>query len=214
MNFDTSNTGDNWDNYVPQPVEPTPAPPGGPAQVAPLTASGPLASSQMQVDSGGNGGNGGGTGAAIGLGVLRRFIFLPIMGVIALFGWITTQGTTEATDLQAGDCFVMPEAGAEFERLDTEDCTLPHDGQIVESITVPSNASYPSDFDAYWDTVYARCETAATNNVTRFESLPDNTQLLFFSPTEESWEAGDRGSLCYISSVDGLEGSFVIPSES
>lgn len=211
MSFDTSNTRDNWDSYVPQPAEPTPTPPGGPAQMAPQTAPSPLASSQMQ-DTGPS--NRGGTGAAIGLGLLRRFIFLPIMGVLALFGWVTTQGTTEATDLQAGDCFVMPDPGAEFERLDTEDCTLPHDGQIVESITVPSNASYPSDFDAYWDTVYARCETAATNNVTRFESLPDNTQLLFFSPTEESWDAGDRGSLCYISSPDGLDGSFVVPSAS
>ncbi len=210
MTFDTSNTGDNWDNFVPEPVAPAPPPPGT-TEVAPQAAPSPLASHQMQASSDGGGG---GTGAAIGLGLLRRFIFLPIMGVIALFGWVTTQGTTEATDLQAGDCFVMPEAGEEFERLDTEECSLPHDGQIVESITVPSNASYPSDFDAYWDTVYARCETAASNNVTRFESLPDNTQLLFFSPTEESWDAGDRGSLCYISSTDGLEGSFVIPGES
>lgn len=207
MTFDTSNTGDNWDNFVPEPAAPA-APAAGTTDMAQPAAPSPLASHQMSANSSG----GGGAGAAMGLGLLRRFIFLPIMGVLALFGWITTQGTTEADDLQAGDCFVMPEAGSEFERLDTEECTLPHDGQIVEAITVPSNAAYPSDLDAYWETVYARCEQAASNNITRFESLPQNTQLLFFSPTEESWDAGDRGSLCYISSTDGLEGSFVIPS--
>jgi len=157
--------------------------------------------------SGGSGG--GGTGSSSGLGVLRRFIFLPVVVAVGLFGWIANQGTTVADDLVAGDCFIMPAFDEEFERLDTEECSLPHDGQIVASITVPSNASYPDDFDPYWEAVYSQCAEAAEQNMTRIGALPADTELLFVSPVAESWNAGDRGSLCYISAGGGLPGSFI-----
>lgn len=201
MTFDTTNTGDNWDSFVPEPATPAPPAPGAvQQQMTPQYAAPQQASS------------GSGLGG-VGKGVARRLIFVPVIGAFMLFGWFTTRGTTEATDLQAGDCFLMPTEGEEFERLDTEDCTLPHDGQILAAVTIAGSDIYPGDFDAYWETVFEGCQDASSA-ITRFDQLPDDTQLNFFSPTEESWDMGDRESLCYLSSTSGLDGSFVATTSS
>ncbi|MGI9606952.1 MAG: septum formation family protein [Acidimicrobiales bacterium] len=146
-------------------------------------------------------------GIAGGLGI-RAILAVVVLGGGAIFGLIANRGTTEADSLNAGDCFVMPTA-SEFDRLDTEDCSAPHDGQIIGTVDVAGPTSYPSDFDPYWGTVYDACLSQLDAAGTRFEQLPEDTVFEFFSPVSEGWSQGDRKSLCYLYAPSGLDGSFV-----
>lgn len=196
MTYDSTNTGDDWDSYVPTP------PPAPQTALAPTDGRSPVASQNP--------------GTALGMpiapkqggGFNMRLLGIPIvLGMLAI-GAITNRGTTTADDLQPGDCFIMPSGDGEFSRLNTEDCALPHDGQILSVATVASSGPYPGDFDIYWNTVYNSCESSLSR-IVRLDAMPDDTELNFFSPTESSWKMDDRESLCYIHSPGGLDGSFV-----
>ncbi len=133
---------------------------------------------------------------------------LPVIGCFVLFGWWSNRGTTSAESLEAGDCFVMTDA-VEIERLETPDCSEPHDSQIMGVIEVPSATPYPADDAMYWETVYNRCFDRVDASLIRFEELPADTIVDIFTPTEIGWNMGDRESLCIIHSASGLEGSFM-----
>lgn len=137
-----------------------------------------------------------------------RLIVFGLFGVIALFGWISNRGTTVADDLQPGDCFMMPEGDAEFDRLDTEDCSAPHDAEIVRVTTMPRTGPMPAADSEYWDTVFNACLESGTN--VKVDELPADYELGFFSPAEDGWDAGDRTSLCYVYAPSGLNGSMLL----
>ncbi len=146
------------------------------------------------------------------LGLWQRFgIIIPVIGFLALLGigaW-SARGTTTVLDLESGDCFV-DEGESEVDRLSTPLCTEPHDSQVTtvfDAVSAPED--YPAITDAYWDSVFERCLTEAEPVLTRVEELPDDAQISFLSPTEASWDQGDRTVLCFLWSPGGLDGSFV-----
>ncbi len=139
-----------------------------------------------------------------------RLLLIPLVIVLAGVGFWVTQGTTSAEDLKAGDCFVMPAADEEFERLNTESCDSPHDGQIIAEVELDGPNEYPSETSDYWQSVFNACAQQADSLLTRLDELPADTELNFFSPVEQGWERmGDRKSLCYVHSPGGLQGSFL-----
>jgi len=191
--FDTDQPADNWDDFVPEHQR---------EQLRPMTPEEFAAANASQRQ-------GSARGPVVG-GGLRRLIGIPIFLVIAAVGWIANYGTTVAEDLVTGDCFVMP-AAEEFERLDTESCDAPHDGQIIGVVNIPGPALWP-DIDAldpYWFDVMDACQERFNVGLIRTEALPADLEMFFFFPTPEGWQAGDRESLCYIYSTGGLDGSFV-----
>ena len=144
--------------------------------------------------------------------VPRRFtpsmLVLPLLLVAVGNALWQTRGTTNVSLVAAGDCFVLTEA-EEITRLDTPACSATHDSQIVALVEVPSSGSYPEAESSYWDSVYDLCWERAQVGLVRWEALPDDAYVSFFTPTPAGWAAGDRESLCYISSESGLEGSFL-----
>ena len=128
--------------------------------------------------------------------------------VAGVLGWgaISTLGTTSAEDLAVGDCFVMSEE-TEINRLDTPSCSEPHDGQIIGTTSV-NNISYPADeLDPVWGTAFESCLSIAETSVTRSEALPADTFIEMFTPTQQSWDEGDREVICVIFAPSGLDGS-------
>lgn len=139
-----------------------------------------------------------------------RLLLIPVVVVLAGIGFWMTRGTTSADDLKAGDCFVMPTAAEEFERLNTEACDSPHDGQIIAEVELDGPNDYPSETSDYWQSVFNACAQEADRLLTRLDELPADTELDFFSPVAQGWERmGDRMSLCYVHSPGGLQGSFL-----
>ena len=152
-------------------------------------------------------------GSAPNLSLWRRFgLLVPVLllATAMTVGAIVNAGTTALQFVETADCFVISEA-SEFERLETPDCSEPHDSQIVAVFDADSTSSTaPAVDDRFWETVWNRCVTESEGNLTRRSDLPANTLIDFLAPTDESWEDGSRQIMCYIHSPAGLEGSFVL----
>lgn len=189
----------------PAPLAPTAAAPVQAAPPAPV-ATAPRPPAQMGPESF----NDMRQGLADTGGFNPRLLLIPVVIVLAGVGFWVTRGTTSAEDLQAGDCFMMPTADEEFERLNTEPCDAAHDGQIIAEVELDGPNEYPSETSDYWQSVFNACAQQADSLLTRLDELPADTELNFFSPVEQGWERmGDRMSLCYVHSPGGLQGSFL-----
>ncbi len=220
----------DWYTNSVEPVAPAPA--SAPAAAAPVkrrrAAKSPIASATdprfnpnapgghqpvynpvaQGVPHGGTSSGGGGVGRFIG-GAVAKF------GILAVFlggGALLTLGTTSAEDLVQGDCFVMADE-LEIDRVDTTDCNDTHDSQVLGSVTLAGPAAYPTQADPYWEGVFAQCDNIAATALTNIDNLPFDTQLELFTPLENSWNAGDRESICIIHSPTGLSGSFIVGTE-
>ncbi len=191
---------------APAAAAPAPAPVRGAAPEPMATATAPPPRAQMGPESF----NDMRKGLADSGGFNPRLLLIPLVIVLAGVGFWTTRGTTSAEDLKAGDCFVMPTADEEFERLNTESCDSPHDGQIIAEVELDGPNEYPPETSDYWQSVFNACAQQADSLLTRLDELPADTELNFFSPVEQGWERmGDRKSLCYVYSPGGLQGSFL-----
>jgi len=195
--FDTSDTGDDWDNYVPEELrsstmtDPS-APPAMHMSAAPVRHS-----------------NGDGLMYSLGkmgVGGLRIIGVLVFLGAGTLF----TLGSTSWGDLKVGDCFNMP-ADAEFASVDSEGCDSAHDSQIYGALNLPGPDAYPGEFDPYWQSVLDMCATRLETALIRQAELPFDLTVEIFTPNAEGWAADHRTSHCIIWSPGGLEGSFVNP---
>ncbi len=192
MNYDTENTGDDWDSYVPETAASQQVA-AAPDQFTHDRVSKP----KKQSISGG-----------LGKGLLMRGVaFLAFLG----FGGIFALGSTGANDLSVGDCLNMP-GDEEFASVDTEGCDSAHDSQIYAIVNVPGPDTYPSDGDPYWSQVIEFCAERLETSLIRNDELPGDVDLEFFLPAADSWEANERSSKCLIWAPSGLEGSFVDPT--
>lgn len=143
-------------------------------------------------------------------GLNPKLLVIPVILLLVAGGWFLNRGTTMADDLAAGDCFVMPGTAGEFERLDTEGCDQPHDGQIFAAVELTGPTTYPVESDPYWQAVFNACIDRAAEDLVRVDEIPADFELNFFSPVASGWEqADDRVSLCYLHSPSGLTGSHV-----
>jgi len=81
-------------------------------------------------------------------------------------------------DLSVGDCINYPDAG-ELTNIERTDCAEPHDGEVVDVFDI-SDGDYPGD-----------------DGVSQYagENCPAEADF-HFTPTEESWSAGDREVVC------------------
>lgn len=101
--------------------------------------------------------------------------------------------------LEVGDCFNNPVTiAADAETpvdLPRENCTLPHDNEVIYSATM-TDASYPGQ-----DTAYLHGLQTCLPEFEKFIGVPfDQAATLAydaFVPSEASWVLGDREVLCF-----------------
>ena len=128
-----------------------------------------------------------------------------IVAAVIGIGVISTLGTTSAANLAVGDCFLTTDE-TEIDRLDTPDCSEPHDAQIIATVAL-TTAEYPSDLDPVWETVFDSCVNAGVAAITDNAVIPDDAFIDMFTPSPDAFEDGERDVLCFISSPSGLNGS-------
>lgn len=95
---------------------------------------------------------------------------------------------------QVGDCVDMATLqDREVTDIPTMDCTSEHDGQVAVAFTA-SEGDFPSEQE-WEDLVGAECRSGFERFVGT--DYDDSALDLFsFTPTADSWEAGDRQVLC------------------
>jgi putative regulator of septum formation len=138
-------------------------------------------------------------------GLLRRFGWLIVVGVVAIAGIafsagrddngaINRSGNLAITDLRVGDCFTLRDQQAnEVEEVDAKRCGEPHQFEMMFVGDLPAGA-YPSD-KALTDFTVAKCLPAfeAYVGMAYADSRYDITQ---FTPTKDGWGAGDHALQC------------------
>ncbi len=140
-----------------------------------------------------------------------KFAWIPVVVVVLAVGYFASarrdnQGNVEAGgtlsvfDLQTGDCFdISDESATEFSEVNAVPCTDPHPYQAFQ-VTDHETATAPTD--AELTTIF---ETICLPVFETFVGLPYADSALFanlISPSESSFEDGDREYVCYLYEPD------------
>ena len=135
---------------------------------------------------------------------MRILIRLGIIGAIALGGFLLRDRlSSNAGDLQVGDCFDDPAAASEISDVQHHPCSESHTAEVVFLGKLSgSDSTYPSEpVLECW--VRSNCLPAWTSYTGKiFESEPVLT-LGFYQPTHDGWSHGDRDVICYATREDG-----------
>ena len=139
------------------------------------------------------------------------------MGAIGVAGFIALMVGAALTDgfanddvsvhrLEVGDCVDLEAISGPsdvVERLPRRDCAEPHDAEVflIDDTAVDSD-EYPGDASLTAE-IEERCTGRAFEDYTGGTYGDSSLDYFFLYPTEESWDAGDRGFMCMAVSVDG-----------
>jgi hypothetical protein len=137
----------------------------------------------------------------------RRFYRPPLLGLggllFVLAGYLLFQGDSGSfvEDLSVGDCFQTP-AEVEVGSVEVVSCEDPHDEEVyaVKQLEYDADEPYPGLF-----AVDESCFNTCVDDFQRFVGVPYEDSILdivWFSPTPESWEEGDRIVVCSVIRVD------------
>ncbi|WP_125773792.1 septum formation family protein [Antribacter gilvus] len=94
-------------------------------------------------------------------------------------------------ELTLGDCFDYPAEGEAL--LDLRPCADPHSSEVFAEATVPDDA-FPGDLAT--EHMAERYCFAEHEALARTEDPGERTYVWFYSPSEESWQYGDRIIVC------------------
>lgn len=149
-----------------------------------------------------------GTGLAVG-GTVLSAIGLVLWGLMLATGGAPAfwQGVKEVArggagvTLEKGDCFDAPggRLAGETRDVDVVPCSGGHDGEVFASFRL-RGGDYPGD-ERVGDTAGARCYGLRDGYAMDGWALPDDVDVYYLTPTEESWSAGDREVTCLFGSV-------------
>ena len=137
----------------------------------------------------------------------RWIVVVAIVGISIVAGLL--DNSEPVGDLNAGDCFIDPGAATEVSDVDVVDCDKEHDLEVFGSVAL-FGSEYPGDFEVA-DQAFTECLDAFEGYV----GQAYETSILYvlpFTPTEDSWDAGDREALCVVyEPVPGTDGIEVAP---
>lgn len=141
----------------------------------------------------------------------RLLIGGVVVLVIVVVGWLAGRGKTDATDLQAGDCFEAP-SGNDIRDVKDQSCDGLHDVEILAVTSLPAGTPWPGlDPFAIGDTPAAiACFDAVDLDLVDFDNVPNDIQEGHFFPDQSAWNDGDRKILCYAQSATGFPGPVMI----
>lgn len=132
-------------------------------------------------------------------------IRLGIVGLIVIGGLVLRPFLTgNAGELKVGDCFDVP--GPEVTEVDDvqhHPCDQDHTGEVIFVGDYPGSASdgYPTEDDvfAYLEAQCIPAFQAYTGIAYADDQVHD---IGWFQPTEEGWQNGDQGMICYAYRLD------------
>ncbi|MFD5794159.1 DUF4190 domain-containing protein [Streptomyces diastatochromogenes] len=103
--------------------------------------------------------------------------------------------------LVKGECFDAPggQLSGETYDVDKVPCSGEHDGEVFATFRL-KDGSYPGE-DKVGDTADERCYGLQDTYAMDGWAVPDDVDVYYLTPTEDSWSAGDREVTCVFGSV-------------
>lgn len=117
-------------------------------------------------------------------------------------GVIASEGTLLFEDLRIGDCLMDPLNGSqgEADEVDAVPCSQSHDLEVMATVRLREASTYPGEQEAFFEAADL-CLLMFDGYVGRdYESSA--LDVTIYSPTEQSWKAGDREAVCLVGRVD------------
>ncbi|HEX6300979.1 MAG TPA: septum formation family protein [Acidimicrobiia bacterium] len=119
-------------------------------------------------------------------------------------GDIADAGDLDVMSLQVGDCFDDPEDLEEvvFD-VAAVPCSGPHDNEVfaVQPLGASFGDSYPGD-DALSDYTHQVCSGGLFDSYVGTSYVDSSLEVFTFTPTQESWDEGDREFVCALFRLD------------
>lgn len=118
-------------------------------------------------------------------------------------GELVSAGDLDVMTLQVGDCF---DDAAEFEEVvftvAAVPCSEAHDNEVysIIPVTVPGPA-FPGVTELQ-DFAYEACVGTPFSDYVGIDYLDSALEVFSFTPTEESWDGGDRSVTCVLYKLD------------
>lgn len=126
------------------------------------------------------------------VGLIAAVLVVLAAGVAIVVALTATGDGTAIVDLEAGDCFDLPDDVAEADELvtvDVIDCETPHLAEVVSIGSLNTDGSpYPAD-DELFALVEAACRSAGVVESDAFGLLP-------IAPTQALWDSFDGRFVC------------------
>lgn len=119
-------------------------------------------------------------------------------------GDIVDAGDLDVMELQVGDCFDDP---GDLEEVVFDvaavPCSGPHDNEVfaVQALGASFGESYPGD-DALSDHTYEVCSGVLFDSYVGTSYVDSSLEVFTFTPTQESWDEGDREFVCALYRLD------------
>ncbi len=118
-------------------------------------------------------------------------------------GELVGAGDLEVMALQVGDCFNDPEEIEEVVfSVAAVPCSEAHDNEVYSMIPYTvSGLSFPGDA-ALQDFAYDACTGQPFRDYVGTDYFDSALEVFIFTPTEESWDTGDRDVTCILYRLD------------
>ena len=158
-----------------------------------------------------------GKGLAIGGSVLSGiglalWVLLLATGGASDFWQGVKEGARDGASISLvkGECFDAPGGSLSGETYDVDKvpCSGEHDGEVFASFRL-KDGSYPGD-ESVGSTADERCYGLQDAYAMDGWAVPDDVDVYYLTPTEDSWSAGDREVTCVFGNVtegENLTGS-------
>jgi hypothetical protein len=142
-----------------------------------------------------------------------RFWWIPALAIALVVGYVTTArrgddgslasaGNVSVDELREGDCFNTTEEG-EISDVDGVPCNEPHEYEVFALSNYEGDGTYPPD--SATEAIFTQiCEP----DFEPYVGAPYATSEIYgqmITPSEESWNAGDRGYICLLYDPDDAE---------
>lgn len=117
-------------------------------------------------------------------------------------GEIVTGGDLDVMTIQVGDCFDNPDVTGVVYNLDAIPCSQPHDNEVFASVPLTGLwVGYPgqSVVEGY---AYDQCTSSLFDDFVGTPYFDSALDVFILTPTEESWDQGDREVVCALYRLD------------
>jgi hypothetical protein len=104
---------------------------------------------------------------------------------------------TSSLSLSTGDCFNTPDGALTGDRVTgvtVVDCRKAHDGEVFATYDL-KGSTYPGD-NRVGDSADQRCYALEDGYAMDGWAIPDDVDVYYFTPSEDSWKYGDREVAC------------------
>ncbi|MFD9001748.1 DUF4190 domain-containing protein [Streptomyces sp. NPDC059582] len=156
-----------------------------------------------------------GRGLAVGGAVLSSiglvlWTLMLTTGAASEFWEGVKEGARDGTSLSvsAGECFDAPDGALEGYTYDVDKvpCEGEHDGEVFAVFELRSGTDYPDDSypgDTHvTDIADDKCYKLRDDYAMDAWAVPEDVDVYYFTPTEDSWSIGDREITCAFGNTD------------